>query len=109
MEHLTSGTALEARLTTLESRIAALKQHMKTATAPVMVEDLGALTKLEARHKILAEQFRQLDLADLSFYQRMKAEIAVMADGLTSAVDDIIAQADANCQPDQRPDPSKST
>ena len=99
MEDTKLDTALESRLSTLSSRIASLKQNMKTATGSVIVEDAGVISQLEARHKILKEQLRQLNLAGATFPEKIESEIAVMVDDLTSAVDDIMARASAADRP----------
>jgi hypothetical protein len=103
MEPTGPHTALEYRLNTLGARIAALKQSMQDATGPEMIEDVGAMSQLEARYKILEEKLPQFETAGPSLDQKIVAEIAAMVDDLTSAVDDIIARADAECNPDQSP------
>lgn len=95
--------ALEIRLTSLEARIAALRQEMSKATAVEKAEELGEIERLERHHAALKDLWHQLNSEDYGFRQDLKAEIEMMADDLATTVEEYIKWINSNYQPDRRP------
>lgn len=89
MAHGSLNPAMTARLAVLATRIASLKQTIGATVGIEQGEARVRLADMERRHQTLTNQVQALDGKGDSIWQSMKAEIELMADDLSSSVDDL--------------------
>ena len=99
---------LEARLTALGERIAALRLKMDQASGEAKIASFGEISELETRHKLLVERLDALDREGPGFRQNVKAEWEKLADDLTGSIENFTLKVDSDFAAERRPqNPSK--
>ena len=97
MDQTTSHHSLDTLLSTLETRMAALRKKMaKPSSDADKVVAQAKLHELEARHADLAREAAEMKAKGPSFWQSVHADFLVIADSLTHAVDEALRSLDAH-------------
>ena len=89
MNTTTPNLALQARAQILQARIDAIRTTIAATTGIARIEAQTRLADIEQRRDKLDAQLQALDGKGPGIWQSLTAEIELMADDLTSAVDDL--------------------